>query len=1070
MLPTRLSTTGAVLSGLLFTLSSLTADVRITEVMTANIDTHLDEDGDSPDWIELHNDGDTPVNLGGYFLSDNPDDLNTWELPAVELAAGGYLVIFASDKDRRQVGANLHTNFQLKNGGEFLALVSPDKTTITDAYDPEVPQLDEGESYGVQLKSGNWVVHFFDTPTPGAENTGGTVAEEVMFSVTGQPFVDTMELELSSRSGSDITYTSDGKRPTLFNGKKYSGPISIDETTIITASISGGPFRQEVYAQVTPGLADFTSNLPLVFVRSESVISTNANEVPALFGVLEAAEGAERTALDHPFQTTSRGWIHRRGSSTRGFPKPSYRIEFQNAAEEDRVLKPLGLPAESDWILSGRYEEDRSLIRNEFTYALSNQIGRYAARTKFIEVYINTGDGPFTEDDYVGVYSFMETLKRDADRIDIDELLPEHNAEPEITGGYIFKVDRSGDTETVVTGGGQRIAINEPARIPLTTEQRDYLVGYLNDMQDSLTSSDPETGYPAFIDVPSWIDHHMINTLMLNVDSLRLSTYFYKERSGKVFGGPVWDFNISSGSRDRFGNPPRPRDPDVWRGISGDRGTTFFENGTQRWWGTLFDQRDFQQDYCDRWHELRAGAFSTENIHALIDSLADEIREAQVRNEARWSQVPPEYGGWQGEIDHFKDWLERRGEFMDEELVRPPAVTPAGGALADGEMITMKGNRGTLFNRTTVYYTTDGTDPRLPGGGINPDATAYSSPFRPDASVNIVAREHLPNYNPEPDGPDQEWSAPQRLQIVVGTPAAAAGNVVISELMYHPANPTTEEEAAGFMNDDSFEYVEFANISGATIDLLGVQFTDGIEFTFEESVLVPAGGYAVIVANAEAFAERYGDAIPIAGVYSGNLRNSGESVAIQSASGEPILGFTYNDNDPWPDEADGDGVSLVLNNPAGNPDANDVASWVVSPEANGSPGSAGGDIVVPEGLTYEEWADATFAANPAQSGKTMNPDNDDRVNLIEFALLGDPLVNDHSNITVARDGDAIVVTFLQRKDIEGTTVALESSADLNTWAAANPTSDETSDAGEDAEQRTLRFNADSAEYVRVKVE
>ncbi|MGY8689496.1 MAG: CotH kinase family protein, partial [Verrucomicrobiales bacterium] len=447
----------------------------------------------------------------------------------------------------------------------------------------------------------------------------------------------------------------------------YTEPIVLTETVNLAASISRGPLRREVFFSITPELAAQTSNLPLVLVESDGTIGGTNDEM--VLGILELSGEDGRTKFEGEFTLSSGGQIRTRGSSTQSFPKKSYRVEFQDEDGEDKVEKPLGMPAESDWILSGRYEEDRSLVRNEFTYALSRQIGRYAARTHYCEVYVSDGEGPVDVDDYVGVYSFMEAMKRDADRIDIDGLTEEDNEEPEVTGGYIFKVDRSGPNDTSTNGGGQGIVLTEPSKDALTSEQLAYLRGYLDDMADSFDSSDPETGYPAFINVPSWVDHHMINMLMLNVDSLRLSTFFYKERNGKVFGGPVWDFNIAAGSRDRFGSPPRPRDPDVWRGISGDRGTTFFTNGTQRWWGDLFEDRDFQQAYCDRWNELREGAFSNENLEALIDRLAGEIGEAQPRNQARWPEVSPEYGGWQGELDHLKDWLTTRGDWVDDELV-----------------------------------------------------------------------------------------------------------------------------------------------------------------------------------------------------------------------------------------------------------------------------------------------------------------------------------------------------------------------------------------------------------------
>lgn len=1008
------------------------ADILLSEVMTNNLDTLLDEDGESPDWIELYNDGDASVPLGGYFLTDDRDDLNKWEIPAVELAADGYLIVFASGKDRGSADTELHANFQLKNGGEFLALVDPDKTTILDQFDPEIPQLDEGESFGVRASGGRWVLNFFSSPTPNEANGSGKVAETVEFSVTGQAFTGTLELALSTRSGSKISYTTNGQRPTLFNGETYTEPIELTESTIISAQISGGPLTQEVFFQVTPELADTSSNLPLVIVQSPGTIGTTYDEMLLAIKRPSGEDNRTRFTAGEPFSLTGRGQIRTRGSSTQSFPKKSYRLEFQDEDGEDKVKKPLGMPSESDWILSGRYGDDRALIRNEFTYQLSRDIGRYAARTRFCEVYVNDSDGPVSVDDYVGVYSFMEAMKRDADRIDIAELTVDQNSEPEITGGYIFKVDRSGPNDTQTTAGGQRIVITDPPRGDLTSDQRNYLEDYLDAMRDSFDSTDPETGYPAFIDVPAWIDHHLINMLMLNIDSLRLSTFFYKERNGKVFAGPVWDFNISSGSDDRFGNPPRASQPEVWRGISADRGTTFFENGTQRWWGDLFENRDFQQQYCDRWHELRATEFSNDYITNLIDSMADEIREAQARNEDRWPGAPPEHGGWQGEIDRLKNWLTTRADWVDRELVRPPGVTPNGGALAADETIRLKANRGTLFSPTDLYYTTDGTDPRLPGGEISPSAIKYDGVFSLDSTANLVVREHLPNYKPKADGPDQQWSAAANVQFVIGSESAAAGILVVSEIMYHPSNPTEAEIAAGYTNDDSFEFIEFTNIGTAPVDLLGVAANDGIRYTQETSLVLAPGGSAVLVRNLEAFRQRYGDAVVVAGVYEGALANSGDQIGFEGATGEAIVAIDYNDNAPWPTEADGDGFSLELIGFNGNPDPNMATNWAISSTMGGSPGTAqGGEPPVRQ--TYEDWA-ATAITDGHPAGKTDDPDGDGFVNLAEFALGTDPVVaHDHEPVTVTADAEGISVSYTVATGITGVTTTLQTSVDLVTW-------------------------------------
>jgi len=127
------------------------AAVLISEFMSANTGGVLDEDGDSPDWIELHNDASTVVSLAGWHLTDNLADLTRWTFPATNLPAGGYVVVFASGKNRAVAGAELHTSFQLSSSGEYLALVQPDGVTVAQAFAPAFPPQRENVSYGLQL-------------------------------------------------------------------------------------------------------------------------------------------------------------------------------------------------------------------------------------------------------------------------------------------------------------------------------------------------------------------------------------------------------------------------------------------------------------------------------------------------------------------------------------------------------------------------------------------------------------------------------------------------------------------------------------------------------------------------------------------------------------------------------------------------------------------------------------------------------------------------------------------------------------------------------------------------------
>src|SRR5690606_23287610 len=118
------------------------------------------------------------------------------------------------------------------------------------------------------------------------------------------------------------------------------------------------------------------------------------------------------------------------------------RIELRDEAGEDKDVALLGMPAESDWVLFAAYYSERSLLRNALWYDLSAQTGNYAVRTRYVEVFSNHEGGPLDADDYMGVYSLMETMKVDADRVDIENIVPTDNSAPDITGGFIFKIDR----------------------------------------------------------------------------------------------------------------------------------------------------------------------------------------------------------------------------------------------------------------------------------------------------------------------------------------------------------------------------------------------------------------------------------------------------------------------------------------------------------------------------------------------------------------------------------------------------------------------------------------------------
>jgi hypothetical protein len=221
---------------------------------------------------------------------------------------------------------------------------------------------------------------------------------------------------------------------------------------------------------------------------------------------------------------------------------------------------------------------------------------------------------------------------------------------------------------------------------------------------------------------------------------------------------------------------------------------------------------------------------------------------------------------------------------------------------------------------------------------------------------------------------------------------ANATNTIISELHYHPADPSQAEIDAGFIDADMFEFVELMNIGANPIDLTNVAFTDGITFAFPVSTTLAPGQRLILVANQPAFEFRYG-AGGVTGQYAGNLRNSGEHIRLEAADTTAIADFTYGETIPWPPSADGGGYSLVF---VGD-DPTLPLDWRSSTDIGGNPGST--DSI------------------PLTGG-----------DLIAYAIA--------SPLSVALFNGTLVLTFDQNLAADDAEVIVEFSEDLITWTPA----------------------------------
>ena len=215
---------------------------RITEFMASNSGSYQDEDGANEDWIEIQNPNGFSLNLAGYHLTDDPLVPAQWAFPSRMVPAHGYLVVFASGKNRRDAGSPLHTDFSLRAGGEYLALVGRNGTTVIQQFPsdypttPMAPPQSTGRSYG--FDSGGQL-RYFSPATPGAANGTGYlgVVGDTSFSVD-RGFYDTPQTVAITSATPDATirYTLNNSLPTATTGTLYAGPLTISTTTVLRAA------------------------------------------------------------------------------------------------------------------------------------------------------------------------------------------------------------------------------------------------------------------------------------------------------------------------------------------------------------------------------------------------------------------------------------------------------------------------------------------------------------------------------------------------------------------------------------------------------------------------------------------------------------------------------------------------------------------------------------------------------------------------------------------------------------------------------------------------------------------
>ena len=539
------------------------------------------------------------------------------------------------------------------------------------------------------------------------------------------------------------------------------------------------------------------SNLPIVVITTDGGVTIpDEPKVLATMKIIWHQDGSRNymSDINNPefLNYDGRIGIERRGSSSQNnFQKKPYGLTTLMPDDvTNNNVSILGMPKENDWVLNS-LAYDQTGMRDFLSYELSEKLGQYSSRRVYCEVVIN--------DSYQGLYVFMEKIKVDDHRVNIQKMDQTCNSQPEVTGGYITKADKTTGGDPVAwtmqgygSGWWQQSADfihHYPKPENITSQQNSYIKNVFMDLAGKAGNHNTsvENGIPAIIDVPSFVDFMLVAEFASNVDVYTFSTFFHKDRKGLLRAGPVWDYNLAYGY-DAFGSRSRY---DVWQFDNED-------NNGPKFWKDLFDTDEFRCYLAKRWFEVTAEGmpFNYDEVIARIDEIDELIAEGVARDNqmAQHSSKVQSMKTW---IGQRINWLNQHIGSYDEcdNVELPPLVIsqihyhPLPLNTIDGddyEFVQISNNGDETVDLTGIHFLKLGVTYRFPNGS---SLAAHESLVLCSDSLRYIER-----YNRLPFGQYLRKLSNKSEDVVL---ADAWGNI-IDHVEYSDSEPwPTEADGLG---------------------------------------------------------------------------------------------------------------------------------------------------------------------------------------------------------------------------------------------------------------------------------
>lgn len=748
--------------------------------------------------------------------------------------------------------------------------------------------------------------------------------------------------------------------------------------------------NDKYYGTVAIDSGIISANLPVIqsFVEDDFAINTRAGGRVSLFYLGRFYDNVQ---MD----------LHGQATAGPAFPKKSHDLDFNNG---NRFKWREGEDKVKDVNFLTNYA-DKSKIRNTLTYELYQTVGAGYHFAFPIRLERN------------GDFHSVVDIVEDGD----DRYLERLGLNP---NGALYKIyDRLIDA-------------NASAKKTRKEEGTEDLQNFISSLSDSLSSSQLRKNAYDNIDIAATINHLVANQIISVTDTGHKNYYLYRDTEGSGEWRPLpWDVDLSLGRR--YTVSKEYFDDRLYSGYSTYNNNPLFE--------LINTTPEFKDMFVRRFETLRRQIYQSSSPALANDWFRNKViaTEAMINppgttsdsdlDFAKWGSWGNNYGSKGSSTRIYNEWLpQHRGLiFGSNNLlgIPVPSTQPATPNITiasvdenpnsesqEEEYVIIKNHTGGTVD-ISGWTLSGAIDYTFPAGTVILDDNG-SSASNYKGLIHIAknptafrARSSGPTGNEfrYVQGPysGQLSARGETLTLrnelgtfiddftVAPNPTPAQQYLRVSEIHYHPSNPTSAELLINpALNDSDFEFIELINIGPSPLVLDGASFEEGIDFTFPASTSLAPGSRLIVANNPTLLTIRYpGISVPVFGPFFGQLDNSGERIQLIDNVGENILDFEYSDH--WYPTSDGGGASLVLRDTAtAYDDFGEPSSWGSSPEPSGSPGTAGSG----HQTHFNGWQAEHYLPADHLTGQPGHPDDDgdnDGWSLwFEYALGLDPEVFD----------------------------------------------------------------------------